>query len=128
MLNETLSIKRLTKCKLPRLPFAEMKNKILGTQYDLSIAFVGRNKSKELNNKFRGKNKATNILSFNYSKKSGELVINLECVRRDAPNFDKPYIKFLGFLVIHGMLHLKGYEHSSIMERLEEKFSKGFRF
>ena len=125
---DTLNVIRETKGKLPRLPFLDMKNKILGTKYDLSIAFVGRAKSRELNKRFRDKDYATNILSFNLSKTSGELVINLEKVRRDAPNFEKSYHNFLGFLVIHGMLHLKGHDHSATMEKLEEKFSKEFGF
>ena len=57
---------------------------------------------------FRGKNKPTNILSFEYSKTSGEIVIQLDCVKKDAPKFGLPYTKFLGFLFIHGLLHLKG--------------------
>ena len=128
MINETFNIKRETKGKLPCLPFVDIKNKVLGKKYDLSIAFVGRNKSRELNYRFRNKNYATNILSFSLSKNSGEIIINLEKVRKDAPNFNRPYLKFLGFLVIHGMLHLKGYEHSSIMEELENKFSREFSF
>ena len=128
---ETLNVTRETKGKLPRLPFLDIKNKILGTKYDLSIAFVGREKSRELNKRFRDKDYATNILSFNLSKSSGELVINLEKVRRDAPNFEKSYHNFLGFLVIHGMLHLKGMEHSSRigreeMEREEEKYDQKY--
>ena len=45
---------------------------------------------------------------------------------KDAPNFDMPVSKFLLFLVIHAMLHLKGYEHGSTMERQEKKFLKLF--
>jgi len=124
----TLNVINKTKGKLPRLPFVDMKETILGKTYDLSIAFVTKKKSRELNARYRGKDKPTNILSFSLSKKSGEIIIHLPTVRRDAINFGKTFDTFLGFLVIHGMLHLKGYEHGGIMERAEEKFSKKFNF
>lgn len=126
--SDTLNIINETKGKLPRLPFLDVKNAVLGKKYDLSIAFVSRAKSRKINKQFRDKDYATNILSFELSDTSGELIINLDCVKRDAPQFEKSYPKFLGFLVIHGMLHLKGMAHGSIMEKLENKFSKKFGF
>lgn len=116
----------MTKGKLPRLPFLQMKDAILGKRYDLSIVFATPKISQDLNRTHRGKDYPTNILSFPLSDTSGELVISLATVRRDAPNFDKPYGKFLCFLMIHGMLHLKGYDHGSTMERQEALLSKKF--
>jgi len=127
----TLSITNTTKGKLPRLPFAtihEMKDKILGKNYELSIACVGDATSKRLNMKLRGKNYPTNILSFELSKTSGELVFNLKKVAQDAPLFEKNFAHFFGFLLIHGMLHLKGMQHGSTMESMETKWSKYFGF
>ena len=66
---DTLNVIRETKGKLPRLPFLDMKNKILGTKYDLSIAFVGRAKSRELNKRFRDKDYADAV---RLAKKAGD--------------------------------------------------------
>lgn len=124
-----VSIINKTKGKLPSLPFAtytQMKNSILGKKYDLSIAFVGTAESRKLNRTMRGKDKSTNILSFELSKNSGELVINLAAVKADAPKFGQKVLPFFKFLLIHGMLHLNGMQHGSTMEGMEAKFKKKF--
>lgn len=126
--SDTLSITRMTKGKLPGLPFLRVKNAVLGAAYDLSIVFATPALSRKLNKHYRGKDHPTNILSFPLSKTSGELIISLAKVRADAPAFGKSYENFLGFLLIHGMLHLKGYEHGSTMERHEARFAKKFGF
>lgn len=126
--NDTVSIINKTKGKLPGLPFVSIKDEILGKRYDLSIAFVGPTESRNLNKKFRNKDKPTNILSFALGKDSGELVICPSQIKKDMVNFNMNYKNFFGFLIIHGMLHLKGYDHGSIMESKEKKFSKQFNF
>jgi len=125
-MTEDFSITNKTKGKLPSLPFLQIKEDILGKKYSLSIAFVKETESKELNNKYRNKNNPTNILSFSLHKNTGELVLCPAVVKREAKNFEKTFPKFLGFLVIHGMLHLKGYDHSSRMERLEKKYDQKY--
>lgn len=115
-----------TKGTLPRVPFAKVKDAILGKDYELSIASVSKAESKRLNGTLRGKDYPTNILSFPLSKDSGEIILQMDKVKADAPNFDMNLKKFLLFLFIHGCLHLKGFEHSSIMEKEERKFLKKF--
>lgn len=121
-----LSITNTTNGKLPRLPFARLKDAILGTKYSLSVAIVTPRQSHKLNLTHRGKDNPTNVLSFPYEKNSGELVLDIATSRKDASNFDMTQSKFLLFLVIHGMLHLKGFDHGSTMEREERKFLKKF--
>ena len=121
-----ISILNKTKGKLPRLPFVQLKNEILGQDYDLSLAIVTSKESHKVNLALRQKDKPTNVLSFPFSKKSGEILLDIKTSTKDAPNFDMPVSKFLLFLVIHAMLHLKGYEHGSTMERQEKKFLKIF--
>jgi len=43
-----------------------------------------------------------------------------------APKFDRPYDNFLTFLFIHGLVHLKGFNHGPKMEQMEQKFRKLF--
>ncbi|MEK7586165.1 MAG: rRNA maturation RNase YbeY [Patescibacteria group bacterium] len=108
------------------VPFALIKNKILGAKYDLSISFLSPTEQKKINKKYRGKDNTTNVLSFPLSKISGEITFDLALVRKEAPDFDMTYSKFLKYLFIHGCLHLKGFKHSSTMERLEKKYLKMF--
>lgn len=104
----------------------KLKNEILGKDYDLSLAFIDRKTSRRLNRTYRKIDRPTNVLSFPLSKKSGEILICREVAKKEAPKFGKPLPDFLGFLVIHGMLHLKGYEHSSRMERAEKKYDQKY--
>ncbi|MEI6316689.1 MAG: rRNA maturation RNase YbeY [bacterium] len=124
--DSNLSILNKTKGKLPRLPFVQLKNKILGDDYDLSLVFVSPRESHKINLQYRGKDNPTNVLSFPLSKTSGEIFLDQKTSAKDAPNFDMTPTKFLQFLVIHAMLHLKGYEHGSTMEKQEKKFLKIF--
>lgn len=111
-----------TKGKLPRLPFVSIKEKILGPKYDLSVSFLSKTEQRKINRIYRKKDKTTNILSFSLSKNSGEITFDLAQVKKDAPLFEMTYSKFLKYLFIHGCLHLKGFEHSSTMEKEEKKF------
>jgi probable rRNA maturation factor len=121
-----IQITNKTKGKLPRLPFVRLKNEILGKSYELSLACVTPKESHKLNLTYRKKDKPTNILSFPFDSSSGEIVVDLQTAKADAPNFDMTPSKFLLFLVIHGMLHLKGYDHGSTMDKQEKKFLKIF--
>lgn len=126
-MKDDFSITNLTKGKLPSLPFAMMKTKILGSKYNLSLVFVDEKKSQELNKTYREKDNPTNVLSFPYSKKDGEIFVCIKVAKKQAVDYDKTWQQFVGFLVIHGMLHLKGMQHGSTMEVQEEKFSKIFK-
>jgi len=106
--------------------FEKIKNDILGKKYSLSIAYVSEKKSREINKKYRKKDKPTNVLSFALRKNEGELVLCKSVIRKEAKNFNRTFEGFLGFLVIHGMLHLKGLKHSSTMERYEEQYDKKY--
>jgi probable rRNA maturation factor len=123
---ELCTITNKTKSKLPRLPFVSMKNTILGEDYEFGVGFVSSRAQKKLNMTYRNINKTTNILSFLLSENSGEITFDLVKVKKDAHLFNMTYPQFLKYLFIHGLLHLKGYEHSSTMEKQEKKFLKEF--
>lgn len=106
----------------PSIPFGRIKEAVLGESYELSLNFIGKAKSRKLNRTYRGKDKATNVLSFPLSKNSGEIFIDLDTATKEAPSFEMSYKKFVGYLFIHGLLHLKGLDHGQKMERLEKKF------
>ncbi|MEZ4211035.1 MAG: rRNA maturation RNase YbeY [Candidatus Paceibacterota bacterium] len=98
------------------MPFVRIKNEILGKEYSLSIVFVDIKTIESLSKQFKGNKDHKNILSFPLDKDTGEIILNLGTIRTEAKNFDKKYLEYLGFLVIHGMLHLKGMTHGSKME------------
>ncbi len=115
-----------TKGKLPSLPFVSVCKAILGSDYELSVVFVSKAKSRILNRTYRSKDYATNVLSFPLTKSSGEIILCPDIMRKEHASFDMNYTKFVTFLFIHGCLHLKGMQHSSTMEEQERKFLKKF--
>lgn len=108
------------------MEFEKIKQDILGKKYSLSIAYVSEKKSKEINKKYRNINKATNVLSFALYKNEGELILCKSVIKKETKKFNKNFKELLGFLVIHGMLHLKGMQHSSTMEKEEKKYVKKY--
>jgi len=126
MKTETLSIINKTKAPLPRVPFGNIKNDILGSKYSVSIAIVGPAEIKKLNNEHRQKNAPTDVLSFCLTGSSGELILCPALIKKKAPSFDKSYAEYFLFVVIHGMLHLKGFDHGSTMEEGEDKWWKKY--
>lgn len=127
MISETnFDIKNKTKGKLPSLPFEDIKNEVLGKKYYLSLVFIGDKLSKKLNNEYRKKNKPADILSFPLSNNEGEIFINYKLAEKKAKKYNKKNSDYIGFLFIHGVIHLKGFEHSSKMEEQEKKIQKKF--
>jgi probable rRNA maturation factor len=106
---------------LPSVPFLALKEKILGKKYDLSIRFVAPAEAQALNSAHRNKDYIPNTLSFALSEHSGEIILCRSAMRREYKNFDMEYDNYLIFIVIHSMLHLKGYAHGSTMERKEQQ-------
>ena len=108
------------------VPFVSIKDKILGPTYELGVQFVSARKQRTLNRTYREKDSTTNILSFPLTKNSGDITFDLLKVKKDAKDFDMTYRQFVTFLFIHGLLHLKGFEHSSTMEKEEKKYMRMF--
>ncbi|ATU93908.1 rRNA maturation RNase YbeY [Phyllobacterium zundukense] len=102
---------------------------------ELSLVFTDDAAIKELNNDWRDKDKPTNVLSFPaFTLKPGQkpgpmlgdIVIARETVEREAVDEDKPFDHHLMHLIVHGFLHLLGYDHlteaeAEEMEGLERK-------
>jgi len=133
-MEDKFSIVNMTRAKLAlptgRQAFVLIKNDILGKKYSLSIAFVSEKVSKEINFKYRQKNKPTNILSFCLSETEGEIILCPSVIKKESKNknknFGKNFKNLLGYLVIHGMLHLDGLEHGDIMDKREVKYDQKY--
>lgn len=102
---------------------------------EVSFLFTDDASIKIINNEWRGQDKPTNVLSFpafalrpGMAPKSvlGDIVIALETVQREAAFEHKSFDHHLSHLIIHGLLHLLGYDHEAdddaqLMEGLERK-------
>jgi probable rRNA maturation factor len=113
-----IEITNLTKKKIPKFPLKEIKERVLGKNYQLSVVFARQELMRKLNKKYRGKNKATDVLSFPLSKKSGEIFINLKNTKNK---------KEILFSFIHSLLHCRGLKHGEKMKKGELKYLKEFK-
>ncbi len=125
MNNFSISI-NLRKDNLPAVNFAKIKEAILGKKYELSLLICADNLAQKINKKHRNKSYIPNTLSFIYSEKSGEIILNARQIEREAKSFGHSVQEHFIFLFIHSLLHLKGFEHSKKMEEAEDKYFKKF--
>lgn len=124
--DNTFDIKRLTKDRVPALPFLHMKEAALGKTYELSLVITPDKLSQELNAQYRNKTYTPNVLSFPIDKKHGEIFLNLKQARREHKEREESYEYFVALLFIHGCLHLKGMPHGSTMEKQEARLLAKF--
>lgn len=85
---------------------------------ELTIRTVDEAESRELNHTYRGKDYPTNVLSFPFDadiplpvRLLGDLVICVPVMVREAAEQDKPLLAHWAHLIVHGTLHLLGYDH-----------------
>ena len=94
---------------------------------EVTVRFVEAEEGRLLNRNYRGKDAPTNVLSFAYGTTpalAGDLVICLPVVLREAQEQGKSAEAHFAHLIVHGMLHLCGYEHetgAADAERMEAK-------
>ena len=98
---------------------------------ELTIRFVSEEESAELNNQYRNKQNSTNILSFPFEMPEevelnllGDLVVCSAIVKKEAAEQKKEELAHWAHMIVHGTLHLLGYDHltdaeASIMESKE---------
>jgi probable rRNA maturation factor len=83
---------------------------------DLSILFVNNKKIREMNKRFFEKDYPTNVISFSYLdglgyEVMGDIVDSLEKAREEADSLSIPFYERLFDLIIHGIVHILGYDH-----------------
>jgi probable rRNA maturation factor len=92
----------------------------------ININFVSDEEIRKLNCRFRKKDRPTDVLAFPFEEEGvlGDIAVALETVKKNARRFGAPYKKELKRAVIHGILHLLGYDHGRMMRRAEEIYQK----
>lgn len=110
----------------------------LRSDVEISILLTDDAAIRDLNARWRGKDKATNVLSFpaaapdrlHDARALGDIVVALETVLDEAKREDKTPADHLAHLIVHGVLHLIGYDHETDneaeeMEALETRILAG---
>jgi len=98
---------------------------------ELALAFVDDPEIRELNRKFRRKDRPTDVLSFPLNETAadgkfylGDIIISVSAATAQAAELAHGVERELEYLTIHGFLHLLGYEHERGHEKEEEKIRK----
>jgi probable rRNA maturation factor len=109
-------------------------------QAEVTIRLVDEEESQQLNHDYRSKDKPTNVLSFPFEAPPGmeidllgDLIICRQVVEREAIEQEKPLMAHWAHMVVHGSLHLLGYDHieddeAEEMESLETEIMQGMGF
>ena len=109
-------------------------------EMEMTVRIVDEAESHALNLNYRGKDRPTNVLSFPFECPDevelpllGDLVICRQVVEREAQEQEKPLMAHWAHMVVHGSLHLLGYDHieddeAEEMESLETQIMTGLGF
>jgi probable rRNA maturation factor len=108
----------------------------LARDAEITMRFVDEAEASRLNREFRGRDHATNVLTFAYDNAaplSGDIVFCAPVVAREAAEQGKALASHYAHLVIHGLLHLQGYDHereadAAEMEAIEKTILRRLGF
>jgi len=119
-----------------------LKLENIATNAEISLVFVDDQQIRELNRIYRGKDTPTDVLSFpmyddpeNIDEEEeillGDIVISLETAQRQAEEFGHSIEREAAYLLVHGLLHLLGYDHlneedKKNMRKREEELLEAF--
>ncbi|AJD91499.1 rRNA maturation factor [Jeotgalibacillus malaysiensis] len=127
------------------LSFAAKEEKI--AEAECSISFVSNEEIRVINKDYRGKDKATDVISFALEETTedeieviagddmprmlGDIIISVEKAKEQAEDYGHSFARELGFLALHGFLHLLGYDHMTEQDEKamfgrQEEILKGF--
>ncbi|SEP89781.1 rRNA maturation RNase YbeY [Piscibacillus halophilus] len=111
---------------------AEMEE--VNSEAEMSVTFVNNTQIQDINREYRQKDQPTDVISFamqesgenemeivgdNLPEHLGDIVVSLEKAKEQAEEYNHSYQRELGFLIVHGFLHLLGYDHQTVEEEKE---------
>ena len=102
--------------------FETMARKLLreeGTENNVNIVLCSDEFVREMNRDYRGLDKVTDVLSYEWHEPDllGEIYIAKEQVKRQAPEYGNSFFAELKRVIVHGLLHLSGYDHIKAADR-----------
>ena len=134
---ETLEIDKIFETELNRA--AEVVGKVYGVENsEVSITLTDDENIHALNKKYRGIDRATDVLSFAFRESDepeilnaefetlGEIIISVERAKVQSEEFGHSLLREIIFLEVHGLLHLLGYDHIDDADRIEMEAEQKF--
>lgn len=133
----TLTDAALHRAALPRHSVTRWIRHALQSDAEITVRIVGAEEGQTLNRDYRGKDYATNVLTFDYTQEpvvTADLVLCAPVVEREARELGKTLQAHYAHLLIHGTLHAQGYDHETSeqdaqeMEALETRLLAGLGY
>ena len=113
-------IEDTTKDMLVELLKCAAKHENINTEItEMSLSFVSKEEIQEINRDYRGKDVSTDVISFALNDE----IICVDIAREQAQEYNHSFDREIGFLAVHGFLHLLGYDHMN-EEDEKEMFDK----
>ena len=118
---------------LPRHSVQRWLCAALDAPAEITVRFVGDAEGRQLNHDFRGKDYATNVLTFDYQHAPvvvADLVLAAGVLQREAADLGLPVADHAAHLLVHGALHAQGFDHendeeAAVMEARETAILRG---
>jgi probable rRNA maturation factor len=105
--------------------FALKAMSVAGLRGAVSVLITGDSSMRRLNGQFRGKNRPTDVLSFpsgsSAGGSAGDIAISLDIAARNAPRLGHSVSDEIRILILHGVLHLAGYDHENDRGEMAKK-------
>jgi probable rRNA maturation factor len=117
---------RTHRADLPRHRVARWMRAALDTPAQMTVRIVGADEARNLNRDWRGKDYATNVLTFDYEREPlvvADLVLCAPVVEREAHAEGKLVVAHYAHLLVHGVLHAQGWDHERLRDarRMERR-------
>lgn len=106
----------LTKVFVDRIFMSTGRHVRYPKAFTISVVAVGDVEMKKMNNQYRQVNEVTDVLSFPYEEQGGEVVIDYAQAKRQANSKQTSITHELSWLLIHGILHVLGYDHETTQD------------
>ncbi|MCM3215335.1 rRNA maturation RNase YbeY [Niallia taxi] len=125
-IDETEKVAEADQAKVEELLILAAQNQKLSGDIELSVTFVDNARIQEINKEYRNKDQATDVISFameelgegeteligaDMPRVLGDIIISIDRAKEQAEEYGHSYMRELGFLAVHGFLHLLGYDH-----------------
>lgn len=133
-IDETQELDKETLEVILQLLHVAAKEESVDENSELSLSFVDNNRIHEINREYRGIDRPTDVISFALEEQTeeemdivgndlprvlGDIIISIPKAKEQAEEYGHSFIRELGFLAVHGFLHLLGYDHGTNEEERE---------
>ncbi|GAE26978.1 hypothetical protein JCM9140_3088 [Halalkalibacter wakoensis JCM 9140] len=137
--DETESITKLQQDLVEKIILKTLEIEQLSGELEVSVTVVNEQRIQEINKEYRDKDQPTDVISFALNEQGeeepeftklegmpnilGDIIISSAHIKRQAEEYGHSFERELGFLTVHGVLHLLGYDHMTEADE-KEMFSK----